>query len=47
MENRDKIKILREIRDKEENERKRESLNWAIKVCDKYESQRESKKKRY
>jgi hypothetical protein len=57
MTNRERIRVLREIRDKnagvsEEDlgferhftNREMEALNWAIKVCDKYESKRESER---
>lgn len=57
MTNIERIRVLREIRDKnagvsEEDlgfkrhftNREMETLNWAIKVCDKYESKRESER---
>ena len=57
MTNRERIRVLREIRDQnagvsEEDlgferhftNREMEALNWAIKVCDKYESKRESER---
>lgn len=60
MTNIERIKVLREIRDKnlgvaEEDlgferhftNREMEALNWAIKVCHRYESQRASEKNRW
>lgn len=52
MTNRERIKILRELKDwpistiDEKCDQVTEALNWAIKVCDKYESARVAKKEK-
>ena len=50
MTNRDRIRVLRELKEwplqtlKEKPAWVEEALNWAIKICDKFESNREVKK---
>ena len=50
MTNRERIRVLRELKEwslqtlKEKPTQVEEALNWAVKVCDKFESNREAKK---
>ena len=51
MTNRDRIKIIKELKEwpistiDKKFEQVEESLNWAIKVCEKFENKREAKNK--